>query len=212
MFADTVEHDRQQYDRQACFEAQCDISSVQCVDHRFAQAVGAHQCRNHHHRQRQHDALGDTGRDAWHGVGQFDAREQLTARAAKGFTGVHQFVRNIADTQVGQADGRGNREHHRRDQTRDHTQTEEGQGRNEVHESRYGLHQIEHRPHQCVEHRFVRGDDTQRHADHYADQGGEQHLGEGFHGFLPVPQIEDQQKGSDDENGQAPFALDEMCQ
>ena len=91
-----------------------------------------------------------------------------------------------------------------------HTQTEEGQGRNEVNEGRYGLHQIEHRTHHGVEHRFVRGDDAQRHADDHADQGGEQHLGEGFHGFLPVPQIEDQQEGGDDENGQSPFALNEV--
>ncbi|MNN77563.1 hypothetical protein D3C81_1940380 [compost metagenome] len=58
----------------------------------------------------------------------------------------------------------------------------------------------------------MRGDDAQRHADDHADQGGEQHLGEGFHGLLPVPQIEDQQKGGNDKRCQAPFTLNEVCQ
>ncbi|MNP55047.1 hypothetical protein D3C76_1496560 [compost metagenome] len=58
----------------------------------------------------------------------------------------------------------------------------------------------------------MRGNNAQRHADQYADQGGEQHLGEGFHGLLPVTQIKNQQEGRDDESGQAPFALDEVRQ
>ena len=57
-----------------------------------------------------------------------------------------------------------------------------------------------------------RRDDAQRHANDHADQGREHDLGEGFHGFLPVPQVEDQQEGSDHERGQAPFALNEVGQ
>ena len=145
-------------------------------------------------------------------MGQFDTGQQLATGAAEGFAGVHQFVWNVADTQVGQADGRGNREHHRRDQARDHTQPEKGQGRNEVNEGRYGLHQIEHRTHHGVEQRLVRGNNAQRHADQDTDQGREQHLGQGFHGFLPVTQVQDKQKGCDNEDRQAPFALDKMRQ
>ena len=48
-------------------------------------------------------------------------------------------------------------------------------------------------------------------ANHHADQGGEQHLGEGFHGFLPISQVQDQQKRNDDKGGQAPLALNEVC-
>ena len=58
----------------------------------------------------------------------------------------------------------------------------------------------------------MRGNNAQRHADDHADQGGEQHLREGLHGFLPVPQVEDQQEGGDDKNSQSPFTLNEVSQ
>ncbi|MNZ96826.1 hypothetical protein D3C78_1160370 [compost metagenome] len=56
----------------------------------------------------------------------------------------------------------------------------------------------------------MRGDDTQRHADGHTDHGGKGDLCQGFHGLLPVPQVEDQQKGEGDEHRQCPFTLDQV--
>ncbi|MNJ69511.1 hypothetical protein D3C77_658680 [compost metagenome] len=125
---------------------------------------------------------------------QFDTGEQLAPRAAKGLAGVHQLLRDVADAQVGQADWCGDGEHHRRDQPRHHTQAEQGQGGDQVDEGRYRLHQVEYRAHGGIEHRFVRGEDAQRHADGHANHCGEGDLRQGFHGFLPVTQVEDQQE------------------
>ncbi|MCY1443578.1 hypothetical protein D9M71_600020 [compost metagenome] len=58
----------------------------------------------------------------------------------------------------------------------------------------------------------MRGDDPQRHADGDAHQGGEDDLGQGLHGFLPVAEVEDQQQGRGGEQREADAALDAMHQ
>ncbi|MNC25642.1 hypothetical protein D3C75_737390 [compost metagenome] len=58
----------------------------------------------------------------------------------------------------------------------------------------------------------MRGEDAQWHADHHTYHRGEGDLRQGFHGFLPVTQVEDQQERQGHESGQRPLALDEMRQ
>ncbi|MNV92969.1 hypothetical protein D3C71_1876110 [compost metagenome] len=56
----------------------------------------------------------------------------------------------------------------------------------------------------------MRRDDAQRYADGDTDQGGEEHLGQGFHGFLPVAHVEDQQERQHAKSREAPFALNQV--
>ncbi|KAF1067266.1 MAG: hypothetical protein GAK45_01712 [Pseudomonas citronellolis] len=58
----------------------------------------------------------------------------------------------------------------------------------------------------------MRGEDTQRDADGDAHQGGEDDLGQGLHGFLPVAQVDDEQQRGHGEQGEADTALDEVHQ
>ncbi len=50
--------------------------------------------------------------------------------------------------------------------------------------------------------------DAQRYTDDHADKCGEGHLGEGLHGLLPVTEIEYQQEGEGDKEGETGLALD----
>ena len=143
-------------------------------------------------------------------MGQFDAGEQLAARTAKRLTGIQQLMGHVTNTQVGEADRRGNRKHHGRNQPRHHAQAKQGQGRDEVHKRRHGLHQVQHRAHARIHRRFMRGDNAQRHTDDHADKGGKHHLREGFHGLLPIPQVEDQQKRQRNKDRKPPLALNQV--
>ena len=54
-----------------------DVDRVQRPHHRHAEPVGADQRGDDHHRQAEHDALGDAGHDGRQRVGQLDLPEQL---------------------------------------------------------------------------------------------------------------------------------------
>ena len=56
-----------------------------------------------------------------------------------------------------EADGRRQGKYHRRNQSRNHPETEQHQSRNQVHEGWQSLHQIEHRPQRGEQARPVSG-------------------------------------------------------
>ena len=53
-----------------------------------AEAAGADQGREHHHRQRQHDALGQAGHDGRQRRGQLHLPQQLALGGAEGLAGL----------------------------------------------------------------------------------------------------------------------------
>src|SRR5580704_7936338 len=68
--ADAIEHDGEEHDDEARLEAHADLYGIERAHHRYAQSPRTHEGGNHHHRQGQHDALGDAGEDGRCGTGQ----------------------------------------------------------------------------------------------------------------------------------------------
>ena len=101
-----------------------------------------------------------------------------------------------------EADGGGQREYHRRNQPRNHAETEQHESRNQVHEGRQRLHQIEHRPQGREQPRPVRGGYPQRHADGGRCQGGDHDQRQRLERRQPVALIEDEQQRQRDEGGE----------
>ena len=142
-----------------------DVDRVERPHHRLAEPVGADQRRDHHHRQRQHDALGDAGHDRRQGIGQLDLPQELALGRAEGLAGLEELLRHRRDAEMGEPDRRGDGEDHGGDQARHHAEAEQHQRRDQVDEGRHRLHQVEERPDGGVEPGPVRGGDADRHAD-----------------------------------------------
>src|SRR5699024_75341 len=80
----------------------------------FTQSTRADHGGDHHHRQRQHNGLVDSGHDGRYGHGQLYLVQLLAFGGAKGVGGFNQVGGDLSDTQNGQADGGGRGEYHGR--------------------------------------------------------------------------------------------------
>ncbi len=105
---------------------------------------------------------------------------------------------------MGQPHRRRQGEDNGRDQPRHRAQPEQHQGRDQVNKGRQRLHQVQRRADQPEQPRPVRGGDAQRDADGAGHQGGRQHQGQRFHGFLPVALVQDEQQRQGDEQAELP--------
>ena len=74
-----VEHDGEHDDGQARLKPEVDAARAERPVDFSAEAAGADQRREHHHRQRQHDALGETRHDGGQRRGQFHLPQQLAS-------------------------------------------------------------------------------------------------------------------------------------
>ena len=128
------------------------LTRVERPHHRHAEAVGADQRRDHHHRQRQHDGLGEPGHDrraapravppstaagAW-----WRRRPRRPRCSVFGTEMMPRWVRRI---------GAGSDEDDGDDQAGRDAEAEQDQRRDEIDEGRQRLHQVEHRQHDAVD-------------------------------------------------------------
>jgi hypothetical protein len=127
-------------------------------------------------------------------VRNLDFPQQLRAGRAKCFTGFQQRARHRGNPQCGEAYGRGQGEDDGGNQPRHDAQAEEDECGNQVDESRDGLHQIQQRPQRGFQPGTVRGGNANGHANEHAGECGEDHHGQGLHGFAPVAHIDDEQQ------------------
>ncbi len=86
--ADAIQDDGEQHDGEARLEAHAHLHRVERAHHRHAESAGADQRRDHHHREAEHDALGDAGDDGAGGARQLDLPQKLQRRRAEGLAGL----------------------------------------------------------------------------------------------------------------------------
>ena len=178
----------------AGLDAHLDVDGSERPHHRLAQAVGAYECGDHDHGEGQHYGLRQAGHDRRHRVGQFHLPEQLPPVGTESLAGFQKLLGYRVHAKVGQPDWCRDGEDHGRDESRHYAEPEQDQSGDEVDEGGDGLHQVEDRPDHRIKPRPMRRGDTDRNPDEHADQGGEEHQGQGFQGLLPVPLVDDQQQ------------------
>src|SRR5580704_4208203 len=115
---DAIKHDRQEYDRHASLDAHRNVDGSERAHHRHAKPRRANESGDDHHRQAQHDALGDAGHDRGQRVGQLHLPQQLPLRRPESFARFLQRRRRRNDAEIRQADRRGDGEDNSGDQAR----------------------------------------------------------------------------------------------
>src|SRR5688572_5797879 len=151
-----IQNDRDDDDGEPGLDPERHIDRIEGAYDRLAKTAGPDQRRDDDHRHREHDALVDARHDRRQRRRQLDLQQQLPAGAADGLAGLDQRIRYLADSEIGQADRRGDREHDGGEDARHHAEAEQDEDRDQVHERRNGLHHVEDRAEEPIDPRPAR--------------------------------------------------------
>ncbi|MCY1183457.1 hypothetical protein D9M73_240810 [compost metagenome] len=126
------------------------------------------------------------------------AEQLLPAVGTEGVDRFHHFAVDLANAQVGQADQRRRGVDHGGENRRDLAQAKQHQHRDQVHEARHGLHDVQQRHQHRTQAIAARRENAQRYADQHRNDRRHHHQRQGLHQLVPEADRTHQEQQADD--------------
>ncbi|CDN44666.1 hypothetical protein BN871_FH_00060 [Paenibacillus sp. P22] len=204
MLRQPIQEDRQYDDGQAGFEAFARLDLADGAVYIRSDALRPDQGSDDNHGQGEHERLVDACHDRWHRERQLHLEQLLGRGGAEGIGRLHQVGRHLAYAEIRQADRRRHRKNDRGDDAGHNAQIEKRHGRDQVDERRHRLHEIKDGRHDALRAVVAGAGDSDRHAEHDADDRRCQHERQRIHRMVPITEIVDQEQADEREQRHRP--------